>query len=400
MLTSLGWIFFTGLVLGLAAKKVGLPPLVGMMAAGVVMGPYQLGILDESLLNIAPDLRQLALILILTRAGLSLDLNALKKVGRSAILMCFVPACFEIAGMTIFAHHLLGVSYLEGAIIGAVVGAVSPAVIVPRMIRLHEEGWGARKGILQMILAGASADDIFVIIIFTALTGLADSGTVPTVGMLLEIPVSIVTGIGFGWIVGKGLAYLYTTYIKDNTHMVLLCLAASFFLVELETRLEGVIPFSGLLGVMAAGLSIQQNSEQATNILSNCFSKLWIAGEIILFVLVGAAVDLKYAQMAGLAAVVAVLGALCVRALGVLLCTAGAGLNGKERIFCVLAYLPKATVQAAIGGVPLAMGLACGQMVLTVAVIAILVTAPLGAIAIDRSYSILLEKNLEKSVDK
>lgn len=392
MLTSLGWIFFMGLVLGLAAKKVGLPPLVGMMAAGVVIGPYQLGILDETLLNIAPDLRQLALILILTRAGLSLDLNALKKVGRSAVLMCFVPACFEMVGMTVLAHHLLGVSYLEGAMIGAVVGAVSPAVIVPRMIRLQEEGWGGQKGIPQMILAGASADDIFVIIVFTALTGLASSGTVPTVGMVLEIPVSIITGIGFGWVVGLILAHLFAIYIKENTHMVLLCLATAFFLVELETRLEGMLPFSGLLAVMAAGLSIQQHNETATKALSGSFSKLWIAGEIVLFVLVGAAVDLKYAQMAGLAAVVAVLGALCVRALGVLVCTAGAGLNGKERMFCVLAYLPKATVQAAIGGVPLAMGLACGQMVLTVAVVAILVTAPLGAIAIDRSYQILLKK--------
>lgn len=396
MLTGLGWIFLTGLVLGLAAKKIGLPPLVGMMAAGVVIGPYQFNLLDETLLQIAPDLRQLALILILTRAGLSLDLNALKKVGRSAILMCFVPACFEIVGMTVFAHSLLGVSYLEGAIIGAVVGAVSPAVIVPRMIRLHEEGWGEQKGIPQMILAGSSADDIFVIIIFTALIGLADSGTVPTVWMLLEIPVSIVTGIGFGWVVGMILAYLYQTYIKESTHMVLLCLATSFFLVELETRLEGLIPFSGLLAVMAAGLSVQQHNEAATKVLSGCFSKLWIAGEIVLFVLVGAAVDLKYAQMAGLAAVVAVLGALCVRALGVLVCTAGTGLNGRERLFCVLAYLPKATVQAAIGGIPLAMGLVCGQMVLTVAVIAILVTAPLGAIAIDRSYTTLLEKNNEK----
>lgn len=378
------------MALGALAKRLGLPSLVGMLIAGMILGPYALDLLSDSLLNISADLRQLALIIILTRAGLSLDVAALKKVGRPAVLMCFVPACFEIAGMVVLAPRLLGVSTLDAAIMGAVVGAVSPAVIVPRMIRLSEEGWGVDRGIPQLILAGASVDDVFVIVMFTAFTGLASGGQGLTVGTVAGVPLSILTGVAAGLLLGWLLAQWFRlVHMRDSVKVVIL-LSLAFLLVAAEDALEGVFPFSGLLAVMAAGIGIQRWRGVVAQRLSLKFSKLWVAAEVALFVLVGAAVDLRYALSAGVMAVLAVLGALCFRALGVLVCVSGAHFSGKEKLFCVLGYLPKATVQAAIGGVPLAMGLGCGQIVLTVAVIAILVTAPLGALAIDRSYPKLL----------
>lgn len=390
MLTSLGLVLLLGMALGALAKRLGLPSLVGMLIAGMILGPYALDLLSDSLLNISADLRQLALIIILTRAGLSLDVAALKKVGRPAVLMCFVPACFEIAGMVVLAPRLLGVSTLDAAIMGAVVGAVSPAVIVPRMIRLSEEGWGVDRGIPQLILAGASVDDVFVIVMFTAFTGLATGGQGLTVGTVAGVPLSILTGVAAGLLLGWLLAQWFRrVHMRDSVKVVIL-LSLAFLLVAAEDALEGVFPFSGLLAVMAAGVGIQRWRGVVAQRLSLKFSKLWVAAEVALFVLVGAAVDLRYALSAGVMAVLAVLGALCFRALGVLVCVSGAHFSGKEKLFCVLGYLPKATVQAAIGGVPLAMGLGCGQIVLTVAVIAILVTAPLGALAIDRSYPKLL----------
>lgn len=390
MLTSLGLVLLLGMALGALAKRLGLPSLVGMLIAGMILGPYALNLLSDSLLNISADLRQLALIIILTRAGLSLDVAALKKVGRPAVLMCFVPACFEIAGMVVLAPRLLGVSTLDAAIMGAVVGAVSPAVIVPRMIRLSEEGWGVDRGIPQLILAGASVDDVFVIVMFTAFTGLASGGQGLTVGTVAGVPLSILTGVAAGLLLGWLLAQWFRLiHMRDSVKVVIL-LSLAFLLVAAEDALEGVFPFSGLLAVMAAGVGIQRWRGVVAQRLSLKFSKLWVAAEVALFVLVGAAVDLRYALSAGVMAVLAVLGALCFRALGVLVCVSGAHFSGKEKLFCVLGYLPKATVQAAIGGVPLAMGLGCGQIVLTVAVIAILVTAPLGALAIDRSYPKLL----------
>lgn len=390
MLTSLGLVLLLGMALGALAKRLGLPSLVGMLIAGMILGPYALDLLSDSLLNISADLRQLALIIILTRAGLSLDVAALKKVGRPAVLMCFVPACFEIAGMVVLAPRLLGVSTLDAAIMGAVVGAVSPAVIVPRMIRLSEEGWGVDRGIPQLILAGASVDDVFVIVMFTAFTGLASGGQGLTVGTVAGVPLSILTGVAAGLLLGWLLAQWFRlVHMRDSVKVVIL-LSLAFLLVAAEDALEGVFPFSGLLAVMAAGVGIQRWRGVVAQRLSLKFSKLWVAAEVALFVLVGAAVDLRYALSAGVMAVLAVLGALCFRALGVLVCVSGAHFSGKEKLFCVLGYLPKATVQAAIGGVPLAMGLGCGQIVLTVAVIAILVTAPLGALAIDRSYPRLL----------
>lgn len=390
MLTSLGLVLLLGMALGALAKRLGLPSLVGMLIAGMILGPYALNLLSDSLLNISADLRQLALIIILTRAGLSLDVAALKKVGRPAVLMCFVPACFEITGMVVLAPRLLGVSTLDAAIMGAVVGAVSPAVIVPRMIRLSEEGWGVDRGIPQLILAGASVDDVFVIVMFTAFTGLASGGQGLTVGTVAGVPLSILTGVAAGLLLGWLLAQWFRlVHMRDSVKVVIL-LSLAFLLVAAEDALEGVFPFSGLLAVMAAGVGIQRWRGVVAQRLSLKFSKLWVAAEVALFVLVGAAVDLRYALSAGVMAVLAVLGALCFRALGVLVCVSGAHFSGKEKLFCVLGYLPKATVQAAIGGVPLAMGLGCGQIVLTVAVIAILVTAPLGALAIDRSYPKLL----------
>ena len=392
MLTSLGLVLLLGMALGALAKRLKLPSLVGMLIAGMILGPYALDLLSDSLLNISADLRQLALIIILTRAGLSLDVEALKRVGRPAVLMCFVPACFEILGMTLLAPRLLGVSTLDAAIMGAVVGAVSPAVIVPRMIRLSEEGWGVDRGIPQLILAGASVDDVFVIVMFTAFTGLASGGTGLTVGAVLGVPASILTGIAAGLLLGWLLAQWFRrVHMRDSVKVVIL-LSLDFLLVAAEDALEGIFPFSGLLAVMGAGVGLQKWRTVVAQRLSLKFSKLWVAAEVALFVLVGAAVDLRYALSAGVMAILAVLGALCFRAVGVLVCVSGAHFSGKEKLFCVLGYLPKATVQAAIGGVPLAMGLGCGQIVLTVAVIAILVTAPLGALAIDRSYPKLLTR--------
>ena len=390
MLTSLGLVLLLGMALGALAKRLKLPSLVGMLIAGMILGPYALNLLSDSLLNISADLRQLALIIILTRAGLSLDVEALKRVGRPAILMCFVPACFEILGMTLLAPALLGVSTLDAAIMGAVVGAVSPAVIVPRMIRLSEEGWGVDRGIPQLILAGASVDDVFVIVMFTAFTGLASGGQGLTAGAVLSIPASILTGVAAGLLLGWLLAQWFRrVHMRDSVKVVIL-LSLAFLLVAAEDALEGIFSFSGLLAVMGAGVGLQRWRSVVAQRLSLKFSKLWVAAEVALFVLVGAAVDLRYALSAGVMAILAVLGALCFRAVGVLVCVSGAHFSPKEKLFCVLGYLPKATVQAAIGGVPLAMGLGCGQIVLTVAVIAILVTAPLGALAIDRSYTKLL----------
>ena len=392
MLTSIAYVLLLGLGLGALARLVRLPPLVGMLAAGMLLGPCVLNLLSPDLLNISADLRQLALIIILTRAGLSLELDDLRRAGRPAVLMCFLPASFEVLGMVVLAPRLLGVSALDAAIMGAVVGAVSPAVIVPRMLKLMSEGYGTQKGIPQMILAGASVDDVFVIVLFTSFTSMAQGGSF-SVSALAGVPVSIVLGAAFGLVVGFLLAKFFEKlHMRDSVKVVLL-LSVAFLLVALEDVIP--VPFSGLLAVLGMGLGLRRWRLPVAERLTAKFGKLWVWAEVMLFVLVGAEVDLKYAAAAGLAAVATVLGVLCFRALGVLLCVAGSKLTKKERLFAVLAYLPKATVQAAIGGVPLAMGLACGQVVLTVAVIAILVTAPLGALAIDASYKKLLERTEE-----
>ena len=387
MLTSLGFVLLLGLVLGTLATRLRLPSLVGMLLAGILLGPCVLNLLSPSLLGISADLRQLALVIILTRAGLSLDVDDLRRAGRPAILMCFLPATFEVLGMVVLAPRLLGVSTLDAAIMGAVVGAVSPAVIAPRMLKLMEEGYGTAKGISQMVLAGASVDDVFVIVLSTSFTGMAQGGTFSPAA-LAGVPVSIVLGAAFGLLIGFVLAKFFAKFHMRDSIKVVILLGLAFLLVALEDVIP--VPFSGLLAVLGAGLGLRRWRLVVAQRLTAKFGKLWVAAEIMLFVLVGAEVDLGYAAAAGLAAVATVLGVLCFRALGVLLCVAGSKLTRSERLFTVLAYLPKATVQAAIGGVPLAMGLGCGQIVLTVAVIAILVTAPLGAFAIDFSYKKLL----------
>ena len=389
MLTSLGFVLLLGLVLGTLATRLRLPSLVGMLLAGILLGPCVLNLLSPNLLGISADLRQLALVIILTRAGLSLDLDDLRRAGRPAILMCFLPATFEVLGMVVLAPRLLGVSTLDAAIMGAVVGAVSPAVIVPRMLKLMEEGYGVKKGIPQMVLAGASVDDVFVIVLFTSFTGMAQGGSFSPAA-LAGVPVSIVLGAALGLLIGFVLAKFFAWFHMRDSVKVVILLSLAFLLVALEDVIP--VPFSGLLAVLGAGLGLRRWRLVVAQRLTAKFGKLWVCAEIMLFVLVGAEVDLNYAAAAGLAAVATVLGVLCFRALGVLLCVAGSKLDKKERLFTILAYLPKATVQAAIGGVPLAMGLGCGQIVLTVAVIAILVTAPLGAFAIDFSYRKLLHK--------
>ena len=390
MLTSLSLVFLLGMLLSRAFQKIRLPGLLGMLVTGMILGPYALNMLDGSILGISADLRQIALIIILTRAGLSLDIQDLKKVGRPAVLMCFVPACFEIMGMILLAPRLLGISVLDAAIMGAVVGAVSPAVIVPKMLNLMEKGYGVKKSIPQLILAGASVDDVFVIVLFTAFTGLAQGGTFSPAS-ILSIPVSIGTGIAAGGLAGILLALFFQkVHIRDSAKVVIL-LSISFLMIELENRLKGYVPFSGLLAVMSIGIALQKKRYEAAARLSVKYSKLWVAAEVLLFVLVGATVDISYAMKAGAAAVILIFGVLIFRMAGVFFCLLGTDINRKERLFCMIAYMPKATVQAAIGGVPLAMGLGCGKIVLTVAVLAILITAPLGAFGMERTYKRLLK---------
>ena len=390
MLTSLSLVFLLGMLLSRAFQKIRLPGLLGMLVTGMILGPYALNMLDGSILGISADLRQIALIIILTRAGLSLDIQDLKKVGRPAVLMCFVPACFEIMGMILLAPQLLGISVLDAAIMGAVVGAVSPAVIVPKMLNLMEKGYGVKKSIPQLILAGASVDDVFVIVLFTAFTGLAQGGTFSPAS-ILSIPVSIGTGIAAGGLAGILLALFFQkVHIRDSAKVVIL-LSISFLMIELENRLKGYLPFSGLLAVMSIGIALQKKRYEAAARLSVKYSKLWVAAEVLLFVLVGATVDISYAMKAGAAAVILIFGVLIFRMAGVFFCLLGTDINRKERLFCMIAYMPKATVQAAIGGVPLAMGLGCGKIVLTVAVLAILITAPLGAFGVEQTYKRLLK---------
>ena len=391
MLLSIAVILLTGLLLGGLFSKIKLPSLLGMIIVGIVLGPHALNLIDESILNISADLRQIALVIILTRAGLSLDISDLKRVGRPAILMCFVPACVEIIGTVLLAPLLLGISTLEAAVMGSVLAAVSPAVIVPRMIRLMEEGYGVDKGIPQLILAGASVDDVFVIIIFTAFTSLASTGELSPVS-ILQIPVSIVLGIIVGVIVGMVLVKFFRMFHMRDSVKLLIILSFSFLLIELQNQLEGIVPFSGLLAIMSLGIVIKRKYDILAKRLSGKYNKLWVAAEIFLFVLVGATVDLKYAAVAGVSAVLLVAGALVFRMIGVALCLIKTDLSRKERLFCMVAYVPKATVQAAIGAIPLTMGLSCGQIVLTIAVLSILITAPFGAICIDNLYKKLLEK--------
>lgn len=395
MLTSLALIFLVGLSLAGIFQLLKLPRIIGMLLTGIILGPYALNLLDDSILSISSDLRQMALIIILLKAGLSLNLTDLKKVGRPAIMMSFVPASFEILAFILFAPSILNITRIEAAVMGAVLGAVSPAVVIPRMVQLMDSKYGTNKSIPQLILAGASCDDIFVIVLFTTFASMAQGGKANLIDFF-NIPISIILGIILGAITGYIIstffekAYNLNHYVRNSTK-VLVILGISFILMAIETWLKDIISISGLLAVVSMACVIKIKSPDAvSDRLSKKFGKLWIGAEVLLFVLVGAAVDIRYTMDAGVAAILMIFIALCFRAIGVSLCLLKTQLNFKERCFCIIAYIPKATVQAAIGSVPLAMGLACGQIVLSVAVLAILITAPLGAIGMDISYQKLL----------
>ena len=391
MLLSISLILILGMFMGWICRKMKLPALLGMLITGIILGPYGLNLLDGSILGISAELRKIALIIILTRAGLGLDLSGLKKIGRPAVLMCFVPASFELLGMILLAPKLMGLSVLESAVMGAVLAAVSPAVVVPRMVKLMDEGYGVKEGIPQLILAGASVDDVYVIVLFSTFVGMMQ-GEGASILKFVNIPVSIFFGIAIGLFLGVLLAYFFKKVHIRDTSKVLIILSISFLLVVIEDKLTTAITFSSLIAVMFIGIGLQKKREAVAKRLSVKYGKLWVAAEVFLFVLVGATVNIEYLGKVGSKAFVVIIGALIFRMFGVFVCLLGTNLKRKERLFAMMAYTPKATVQAAIGGIPLALGLACGDIVLTVAVLAIVFTAPLGAFAIDWSYKKLLNK--------
>lgn len=397
MITSLALIFLVGLSMAFICQKIKIPRIIGMLITGIVLGPFVLNFLDPSILGISAELRRMALIIILIKAGLSLDISDLKAIGLPAVLMSFLPACFEIVGFVIFGPMFLGVTRLEAAIMGAVLGAVSPAVVVPRMVELMEKKYGTEKKIPQLVFAGASLDDVFVIVLFQAFVGMAQGNGI-SVRSFVDVPVSIVLGIVLGALVGIMLAWIFELFYRHqhkirNSLKVIIILGTSFLLMAVEGWVSLWVAVSGLLAVMSMACFIQKRScPEVASRLSQKYGKLWLAAEVVLFVMVGAAVDIRYTLEAGLGAVITIFIALGFRSVGVILCLIGTKLNAKERLYCVLSYLPKATVQAAIGSVPLSLGLPCGKLVLSVAVISILITAPLGAFLMDATYKKLLEK--------
>lgn len=392
MLLSIALILLVGMSMGWICRKIKLPSLLGMLITGIVLGPYVLNVLDIKLLGISADLRKIALIIILTRAGLGLDLTSLKKIGRPAVLMCFVPATFELAGMLLLAPRLMGMRLLEAAVMGAVLAAVSPAVVVPRMVKLMEEGYGVKEGIPQLILAGASVDDVYVIVLFSTFSGMMQ-GEGASVIRFVNIPVSIILGMIIGLTIGVLLAFYFQKVHIRDTAKVLIILGISFLLAAAEDSLTTPVTFSALIAIMFIGVGLQRKREAVAKRLAVKYGKLWVAEEVFLFVLVGATVNIGYLGRVGVRALLMIAGALLFRMAGVWVCLLGTGLKTGEKAFTMLAYTPKATVQAAIGGIPLALGFACGDTVLTVAVLAIVLTAPLGAFAIDLSYRKLLTKS-------
>lgn len=392
MLFSLALILIIGFTLSGILNRLRLPGILGMLVTGVILGPFVLNLISPDILNISKDLRQIALIVILSRAGLSLDVKDLKKVGRPAILMCFVPATFELVAITLLAPILFKVSYIEAAIMGTVLAAVSPAVVVPRMLKVMEGGYGKEKSIPQLILAGASVDDVYVIVLFTAFMGMYQ-GKGFSVLSLAAVPISIVVGLAIGILSGLLLVFLFKKLHIRDTVKILIILSVSFLFVTFESEVKAYVPMSGLLAVMALGGTILKKYEILAKRLSNKFSKVWVGAEILLFVLVGAAVDIRFVSDAGLMAVILILSALIFRICGVYICLIKTKLTNREKLFCAISYLPKATVQAAIGSIPLSAGVLAGNTILTVAVLAILITAPIGAIGIDRTYKKLLIKS-------
>lgn len=391
MLFSLSLILIGGMLSGALFRKLRLPGLLGMMLFGILCGPYCLNLLDGGILAASDVIRKIALLIILARAGLNLKISDLKKAGRPALLMCFVPATFEILAFVFFAPMILGLDLVSSALLGCVMAAVSPAVVVPSMLKVMKAGYGQDKAIPQMILAGASADDIYVLVLFSVLMSVATQGSFEAV-TLLRLP----SAIGFGILAGIGSGYLLSVlfqkgWMKDSTaSRMILILALGLLFYGLEEALKGPVAFSGLIAVMVTCMILANRVPDEIVPIAKGFDHLWKAGEIFLFTLIGAAVNLPYAFGSFGVNLLLIALCLCVRTLGVLLCVSFTRLTWKERMFCVFAYLPKATVQAAIGAVPLAAGLACGEQILSCAVTAILVTAPLGALLIDKGYARLL----------
>ena len=392
MLFSIALILLAGLAVTKLCQLLKLPPLAGMLVCGILIGPYCLNLIDPSILNISSEIRRMALVIILIRAGLNLKIEDLKKAGRAAVLMCFVPALAEICGMVLLAPLIFGLSLTDSILLGTVIAAVSPAVIVPHMLKIMDEGYGRSKAIPQLILAGASCDDVFVIVLFTCFADIAAKGSFEPL-MLLRIPTSILLGIAGGWLIGILLSRLFKNTKGEPAILILILLSLSFLLLKAEDSLQGMIGFSGLIAIMAMGMSFAMADKEKASQASAGFSALWKAGEIFLFVLVGAAVNIRYALLSGPRAVLLIALVLLFRMAGVLLCMVKTKLNTKERLFCMFAYTPKATVQAAIGAIPLSMGIASGEIILTCAVIAILLTAPLGAFTIDLTYPKWLSKD-------
>ena len=391
MLFSISLILLVGMAMGWAFNKFKLPSLIGMLLTGIILGPFVLNLIDESILTISSELRKIALIIILTRAGLGLDISGLKKIGRPALLMCFLPATFELIGIIIVAPKLMGLSFLEACVLGAVLAAVSPAVVVPRMVKLMDEGYGVKQGIPQLILAGASVDDVYVIVLFSTFVSILQ-GESASVVSFVNIPISIILGILIGLAIGYLLALFFKKVHIRDTSKVLIILSISLLLTVAEDNLKTAITFSALISIMFIGVGMKKWHEVLAKRISAKYAKIWVGAEVFLFVLVGATVDISYLGKVGLNAIIVILSALLFRMAGVFVCLIKSKVELKERIFAMLAYTPKATVQAAIGGIPLSLGLACGDTVLTVAVLAIVLTAPLGAFAIDLSYNKLLKR--------
>ena len=393
MISSLALIFLLSLLVGELFHKVQLPKIIGMLLVGIIIGPYALNLLSPAILNISAELRKIALIIILIKAGLTLELSSLKKASRPAILLSFLPATFEVIAITIFAPIIFNISRLEAALLGAVLGAVSPAVVVPKMTELIEKGYGKDKSIPEMILAGASLDDIFVIVLFSSFLSANQSGAIDLLSFA-SIPISIASGVTLGTLTGLIVSNVFKSYSMASEARTIVVLALAFALTALEELIKAYLPLSSLLAVVAMAATIKlKSSKEITNEIAKDHSRLWLGAQALLFTLIGAAVDIRYTLNAGYSAILLLFISLLIRSIGVLLALLFTPLNKKERLFTIFAYLPKATVQAAIGGIPLAMGLSCGSLVLSIAVLSILITAPLGAFLMDISYKKLLVKN-------
>ncbi|EEI82067.1 cation:proton antiporter, partial [Anaerococcus tetradius] len=392
MLVNLAIIMLTGLMGGKIFSKIKIAPLLGMLLAGILISPNLLGLVRGDISNLSKDLRQIALVVILTRAGLSLSFERLREVGISAVLMTFLPASFEIVAITFLANKIFNLPYLDSAILGAVLGAVSPAIVVPRMLKLIKEGYGEEKKIAEIILAGSSIDDVYTIVFFTVFINLKLGGEF-SIGSFLNIPISIITGILFGILMGYLLDIFYSKIKLNKIYQAIVLMGVSFLILGLETYAKNLFAFSGLVAIIAMAMTIKKLNEQVTECMLEVYGSLWELFEILLFVLVGITVDLSIIGKEIFPALILITGGLIIRMFGVYFALLPSNLNKKEKIFSGFAYLPKATVQAAIGPVALSYGIGSGKLILAISVIAILYTAPLGAILTDKTYKKLLVRN-------